>query len=91
MLTHRGRQGIGSRLLQTAERLAHQQHYPKIALHLALSNRTALDRYARLHCVVMRQTTLYHRPYVRMVKSLEDGDQLDPRTGRAERTDSSSD
>jgi len=70
-----GRKGIGACLLQTAERQARQHHYPKIALHVAQGNKQALDLYAHLHYVVTQQTFLYQRPYVRMVKTLENWEQ----------------
>jgi ribosomal protein S18 acetylase RimI-like enzyme len=66
-----GRKGIGTRLLQTAERQARQHHYPKIALHVAQGNKQAFDLYVHLHYVVTQQTFLYQRPYVRMVKTLK--------------------
>ena len=66
-----GRKGIGTLLLHTVEQQARQHHYPKIALNVAQENQRALDLYARLHYVVTRQTFLYQRPYVRMVKTLE--------------------
>lgn len=69
--------GIGTRLLQTAEQQARQHHYPKIALHVAQNNKSALDLYMRLHYVVTQQTFLYQRPYVRMVKPLEQWGQVD--------------
>src|SRR5213080_3898679 len=69
------RKGIGARLLQSAERQARKHHYPKIALHVAQGNTEALDLYAHLHYVVTQQTFLYQRPYVRMVKTLENGEQ----------------
>jgi len=67
--------GIGTRLLQSAEQQARQHHYPKIALHVAQGNTEALDLYAHLHYVVTQQTFLYQRPYVRMVKTLENWEQ----------------
>jgi ribosomal protein S18 acetylase RimI-like enzyme len=67
--------GIGTRLLQTAERQARQHHYPKIALQVAQGNKEALDLYAHLHYVVTQQTVLYQRPYVRMVKTLANWEQ----------------
>src|SRR5262249_19985464 len=67
--------GIGTQLLQSAERQARQQHYPKIALHVAQGNKEALDLYAHLHYVVTRQTVLYQRPHVRMVKTLANREQ----------------
>src|SRR6185312_9729679 len=42
------RHGIGTRLMQTAERQARQRHYAKIALHVALENQQALDLYTHL-------------------------------------------
>lgn len=70
-----GRKGIGTLLMQGAERQARQHHYPKIALNVAQGNKQALDLYAHLHYVVTQQTFLYQRPYVRMVKTLENGEQ----------------
>jgi ribosomal protein S18 acetylase RimI-like enzyme len=70
-----GRKGIGTCLLQTAERQARQHHYPKIALHVAQDNKQALDLYAQQHYVVTQQTFLYQRPHVRMVKILENWEQ----------------
>ena len=75
VLKNWGRKGIGTRLVQTAERQARQHHYPKIALHVAAGNKEALDLYAHLHYVVTQQTFLYQRPYVRMVKTLENWEQ----------------
>src|SRR5258707_731959 len=75
VLKNWGRKGIGTCLLQTAERQARQQHYPKIALHVAQGNKQALDLYEHLHYVVTQQTFLYQRPYVRMVKTLENWEQ----------------
>jgi len=70
-----GRKGIGACLLQSAERQARQHHYPKIALHVAAGNKEALELYAHLHYVVTQQTFLYQRPYVRMVKTVENWEQ----------------
>jgi ribosomal protein S18 acetylase RimI-like enzyme len=70
-----GHKGIGMGLLQCAEQQARQHHYPKIALHVAQGNKPALDLYAQLHYVVTEQTFLYHRPHVRMVKTLENLEQ----------------
>jgi ribosomal protein S18 acetylase RimI-like enzyme len=67
--------GLGTRLLQSAEQQARQHHYPKIALHVAQGNTQALDLYTHLHYVVTQQTFLYQRPYVRMVKTLENWEQ----------------
>ena len=71
VLKNWGRKGIGTRLLQTAEQQARQHHYPKIALHVAQDNKQALALYAHQHYVVTQQTFLYQRPYVRMVKTVE--------------------
>lgn len=68
-----GRKGIGTRLLHTAEQQARQHSYPKIALNVALENEQALSLYQRLHYVVTRETLLYQRRYVRMVKTLANG------------------
>ena len=65
-----GHQGIGTRLLQTAEQQARQHYYPKIALNVAQGNKQALDLYTHLGYVITRKTFLYHRHYVRMVKTL---------------------
>lgn len=65
-----GHKGIGTRLMQSAEQQARQHHYAKIALHVAQGNKEALDLYAHLHYAVTRQTVLYQRPHVRMVKTL---------------------
>ena len=75
VLTNWGRKGIGTRLVRAAERQARQHHYPKIALHVAQGNKEALDLYTHLHYQVTRQTVLYQRPYVRMVKMLENPEQ----------------
>ena len=77
-----GRKGIGTRLLQRAEQQARQHHYPKIALHVAAGNKEAVDLYAHLHYVVTQQTFLYQRPYVRMVKTLENWEQGNDGTER---------
>ena len=77
--------GIGACLLQTAERQARQHHYPKIALHVAQGNKQALDLYAHLHYVVTQQTFLYQRPYVRMVKTVENGEQENDGTESTQR------
>lgn len=71
VFTNWGRQGIGTRLLQTAEQQAGQHHYPKIALNVAQENKQALSLYKRLHYVVTRETFLYQHSYVRMVKMIE--------------------
>src|ERR1700682_626249 len=79
------RKGIGTRLLQSAEQQARQHHYPKIALHVAQGNKPALDLYTHLHYVVTQQTFLYQRPYVRMVKTLENWEQGNDGTQRTQR------
>lgn len=68
-----GQKGIGTRLLQTAEQQARQHHYLKVALHVAQGNARAIDLYTHQHYVVTHQTTLYQRPYVHMVKTLDSG------------------
>jgi ribosomal protein S18 acetylase RimI-like enzyme len=68
-----GRKGIGTRLMQTAEQLAHQHHYTKIALNVAQDNKPAFSLYQHLHYVVTKETLLYHQPYIRMVKTLASG------------------
>jgi ribosomal protein S18 acetylase RimI-like enzyme len=77
-----GRKGIGTCLLHRAEQQARQHHYPKIALHVAQGNKPALDLYAQLHYVVTQQTFLYQRPHVRMVKTVENGEQANDGTER---------
>jgi ribosomal protein S18 acetylase RimI-like enzyme len=74
--------GIGTLLLQRAEQQARQHHYPKIALHVAQGNKEALDLYAHLHYVVTQQTFLYQRPYVRMVKTVDNWEQGNDGTQR---------
>ena len=74
VLSNWGRKGIGTSLLQRAEQLAREHHYPKIALNVAQENRLARRLYAHRHYVVTQQTLLYQRPYVRMVKTLDSGD-----------------
>ncbi len=71
VLKNWGHKGIGTRLVQCAERQARQHHYPKIALHVAQGNTQALDLYSHLRYVVTRQTFLYQHPSVHMVKALE--------------------
>src|SRR2546422_612319 len=75
VLKNWGRKGIGTRLLQTAERQARQHHYPKIALHVAQGNTQALHLYQHLHYVVTQETFFYQRPYIRMVKTLGNWEQ----------------
>jgi ribosomal protein S18 acetylase RimI-like enzyme len=81
VLKHWEHKGIGTRLLQTAEQQARQHHYPKIALHVAQGNQEALALYTHLHYVVTQQTYLYHRPHIRMVKTLANGEQRNNGTG----------
>jgi ribosomal protein S18 acetylase RimI-like enzyme len=64
-------QGIGTRLLQTAEQQARQHHYQKVALRVAPDNKPALDLYTHQHYVVIQRTLLYQRPYLRMVKTMK--------------------
>ena len=70
VLTNWSHKGIGTLLMQSAERQAHQHHYSKIALNVAEGNQEALELYTHLHYVVTQQTTIYHHPYVRMVKTI---------------------
>ncbi len=81
-----GRKGIGTCLLQSAEQQARQHHYPKIALHVAQGNIQALDLYAHLQYVVTQQTFLYQRPYVRMVKTVENLELGNDGTQRTQRS-----
>ena len=78
VLKNWGRQGIGTRLLQSAEQLARQQHYPKIALNVAEENKPAFDLYTSLHYVTTQHISLYQRPHLRMVKTLVNGEQGKP-------------
>jgi ribosomal protein S18 acetylase RimI-like enzyme len=71
VFTNWGRNGIGTRLMRTAESQARQRHYPKIALNVAQENTPALNLYTRLGYVLTQQTILYERPHARMVKSLD--------------------
>lgn len=75
VLKNWNRKGIGTRLLQCAEQQARQQHYLKVALHVAQENKQALELYTHLHYVVTQQTVLYHHPHVRMVKTMAYGEQ----------------
>jgi ribosomal protein S18 acetylase RimI-like enzyme len=68
-----GRQGIGTRLLQTAEQQARQHGYAKIALNVARENEQALSLYQHLHYVITGQTIIYQHPHVRLVKRLDNG------------------
>ncbi len=71
VLKNWGRKGIGTCLLQTAERQARQHHYAKIALNVAQGNKEAFALYAHQDYIVTQQTFLYQRPHVRMVKTVE--------------------
>ena len=73
VFTNWGRKGIGTRLLQSAEQQARQHHYAKIALNVAQENKQALSLYQHLHYVITRETFIYNRPHVRLVKQLENG------------------
>jgi ribosomal protein S18 acetylase RimI-like enzyme len=66
-----GRHRIGTRLLETAEREARRRGYAKIALNVAEGNTPAIALYTRQGFVAVRQTVLYQRPHLRMVKTLE--------------------
>ena len=70
VFTSWGRKGVGTHLLQTAEQQGRDHGYPKIALHVAQDNEQALSLYRRLQYVVTHETTLYHHPYVHLVKQL---------------------
>lgn len=70
VLANWGRKGIGTLLLQTAEQLAHQHNYTKIALSVAQGNTPALSLYQHQHYLVTHETFLYQRPYIHMVKML---------------------
>ncbi|MBV9617113.1 MAG: GNAT family N-acetyltransferase [Ktedonobacteraceae bacterium] len=76
VLANWGRKGIGTHLLQTAEQLARRYHYTKIALHVARENKQARSFYHGLQYGVTQQTLLYQRPYVRMVKVLDNSQEL---------------
>jgi ribosomal protein S18 acetylase RimI-like enzyme len=65
-----GRQGIGARLMRTAELRARDLQYPKIALLVAEGNQPAIDLYTDLGYSVTGRTVIYQRPHVRMVKTL---------------------
>jgi ribosomal protein S18 acetylase RimI-like enzyme len=71
VFTNWGRQGIGTRLLQAVEQQARRHGYAKIALNVARENVQALSLYQRLQYVVTGETLLYHHPYVRLVKRLD--------------------
>lgn len=79
VFSNAGHQGIGTRLLQTAEQQARQQRYPNIALNVALGNKVALSLYQHQGYIATEETFLYQRHYVRMVKTLENQEQR-PRT-----------
>ncbi len=85
VLSNWGHKGIGTLLLQRAEQQARQHHYPKIALNVAQGNQQAVDLYTHLHYVVTQQTFLYQHPHVRMVKTLENGEQGNLGTESTER------
>ena len=78
VFTNWGRQGIGTCLLHAAEQQARQQHYRKIALNVAQENAQAMSLYQRLCYVITQETLLYHRPHVRLVKQLANGEQVTP-------------
>lgn len=64
------RQGVGTQLLARAEELARAHGYPRIALNVAEDNTAARHLYERVGYAVTEHTTLYERPFVRMVKTL---------------------
>ena len=67
--------GIGTYLLHAAEQQARQHRYSQVALNVAQGNKEAIDLYTHLHYVVVQEAFLYQRPYIRMVKTLEDEQQ----------------
>lgn len=69
-----GHQGIGTRLLQSAEQQARQQHYPQITLNVAQGNKEALDLYTHLHYVTTKQTLIYQQPHMHMTKFLKNAE-----------------
>lgn len=73
VLQNWSRQGVGTRLLQSAEQEARQHHYAKIALHVAPGNKAALELYTHRHYIATEQTVLYGHHYIGMVRALEDG------------------
>jgi ribosomal protein S18 acetylase RimI-like enzyme len=79
-----GHKGIGTRLLQHAEQQARQHHCSKITLRVAQGNQQALDLYTHRHYVVTQHTLLYGRPYLRMLKTLDDSEQGNQGTERTQ-------
>jgi len=73
VLSNWGRQGIGTRLLQTTEQQARQHNYTKIALNVAQGNKPAQSLYQHLHYLVTHETFLYQHPYIHMEKTLANG------------------
>lgn len=64
------RRGIGARLLGVAEAEARRHAYATIALNVANENTPAITLYTNHHFAVTRETVLYQRPHLRMVKPL---------------------
>jgi ribosomal protein S18 acetylase RimI-like enzyme len=62
--------GIGSRLLEHAEKQALEHHYNKISLNVDKENERALQLYLHRGYVITGDTELYQRSYHRMVKHL---------------------
>lgn len=73
VLKNWSRQGIGTRLLQSAEQQARQHHYPRVALNVAQGNIPAVSLYQHQHYIATQETFLYQRSHIRMVKTLEAG------------------
>jgi ribosomal protein S18 acetylase RimI-like enzyme len=71
VLDNWSRQGIGTRLMHAAERQARQHQYARVALNVAVGNKEAEDLYVRLRYVVTGQTSIYGRPHLRMVKTVD--------------------
>lgn len=79
------RRGIGTLLMNTAERQARQRQYPKIALNVAAENISALKLYNRLDFEVTQQIVLYERPYLRMAKDIDNDGTAETETHRTNR------
>jgi len=84
VLENWSRRGIGTRLMHAAERQARQHHYPRVALNVAVGNKEAGDLYMHLSYVVTRQTSIYGRPHLRIVKTVENGEQGSDRAESAQ-------
>lgn len=71
VLKHWERRGVGTRLLEAAEREALQRGYAKLALNVAEGNTPAIALYTRQRFVAVQRTVLYQHPHIRMVKTLD--------------------